>query len=147
MGFAGEIGIGAMLADAAEFGVELLAIGVGVHFTRGGGEFFRGDDAALGGGELKRGPIGIGLGEFEKIKNVIAAFGRGQEEGSTLAISQGGAEGFDPGFGFDEGEFVNDEKIEAVAAERIGMEGAVELDDGAVCELDDFERLAGAFGA
>ncbi len=145
MGFAIEIGIGAMFADAAEFGFELLAKGIGIEFVGDGREFLSRDDAALGGGELKGGPLGMGLGEFEKIEHVIAAFGGGEEKRAAFAIGQSGAEDFGPGFGFDEREFIDDEEIEAVAAEGAGADDAVELDGRAVCELNDVGGFIGAF--
>jgi len=57
--------IDAMAAGANEFGVEFLGEGVGVELAGGGVDFFRRDQAALGGGELESGPVGVVVGVFE----------------------------------------------------------------------------------
>lgn len=51
-----------MAAGGGEFGLEFLAIGIGIEFMGGSGEFGGMDVSALGGGELEGGPIGRGLG-------------------------------------------------------------------------------------
>ena len=75
---------------------------------------------------------------------MVAAFGRPDEEGAALAVGEGGAEAVGPGVGFEVGGFVEDDEIQAFAAERVGVEAAFHQDGGAVCELDG-EFLFGGF--
>lgn len=138
--------IDAIGADAAEFGFKLAAVGGGVHIAGGVFEFIGEDNATLGGGELKRGPICASGGGFEEIEKMIAAFGSAHEESAAAAIGKGGAEYFAPGFGFDGGELIEDEEIEAGTEESFGVEGAFDGNRGTVDEPDGLGGFAGFGG-
>jgi len=74
---------------------------------------------------------------------MVAALGRADEEGAAEAVCESGAEDFGPGGGFHRSIFVEDDEIEAVAAEGRGVECAGDEDAGAVSEVDaefGFER-------
>ena len=137
--------VDAMAARADEFGRVLLTVGIGIEFAGGAEEFGIRDPAAIGGGELEGLPVGIVLGVREVFVEVIAAFGRADEEGAAFAVTEGGTKDFGPGCGFHGREFVEDEEIEADAAERVGLEGTVDDERGAVREMNAEFAFAGAF--
>ena len=112
----------------------------------GATEFLGVDDATLRGSELKDGPIGIGFGEFEVIEKMIATLGRADEEGAAVAVSERGKEDFRPSLGTHRSEFIEDDKVEAIATERVGTVGATDGDGGAEGEVDGEIGLGGELG-
>ena len=138
--------VDAMNAGVDKLRAEFLVVGFGVKFAGGAGEFGAGDEEAFGSGELEGLPLGVVVGVFEVFVKMIAAFRRTDEESAAMAIGEGGAKDFAPGFGFDGGEFVEDEKIEADAAEGIRIVCAVDDDGGTVGEIDAALGFVGFFG-
>ncbi len=62
---------------------------------------------------------------------MVIAIGSADDEGAAFAICECGAQGFLPKMRFDRGGFVDDEKIEAGAAEIDGFEAGFYEDRGA----------------
>ena len=86
------------------------------------------------------------MGVFELIVKVVAALRGADEEGAALAIGKGRTENLGPGEGMHGGIFVEDDEIEAVAAERGGVESAADGDAGAGMEVDAEFGFVGTFG-
>ncbi len=129
VGFAVEREIGAVLPDGGELGFEFLAVGIGVGGAADGFQFGFVNDAALFGGELVGSPlVGIGLGEFEVVVEMVAAFWSAEEEGAAFAVGESGVEALRPDVGFEIGSFVEDDEIETVAAQVVRVEAAMDND-------------------
>ena len=136
--------IGTVVADGGELGFKFAAEDVGIHFAAGGFELGLLDKAAFFGSELKGRPVGVGFGEFEVVIEMVAAFGGTDEEGAALAVGERGAQDVGPSVGFEVGDFVEDDEIEAVATQGLGIKRAFEDDGGIVFQVDaafGFERL------
>lgn len=138
--------VGAIAAGGGEFGFEFLAEGSGIEFMGGGGEFGGIDVSSLSGGELEGGPIGGGLGIFETLVKVIATFGGADEEGAALAVSECGANDFEPNLGTEGGALIKDDEVETVATEGFGIVGSTDSDGRAGECLDTELGFGGALG-
>ena len=97
---------------------------------------------------MKGAPIGIvaSAGVLEEFVEMIAAFGRADEESAALTVGQGGADDFGPNCGLHRSAFVQDDEIETAATETIGFEGAIDDDGGIADEINAKRRFAGSFG-
>jgi hypothetical protein len=91
--------VGAMTASAGELGFKFLAVAIGVELPGCGAEFVFSDIAALGGSELKSGPLRIGGSVFKEILKMITATGSADEQGGAATVGERGAESFEPSFG------------------------------------------------
>jgi hypothetical protein len=78
--------VDAMAVGADEFRAVFLLVRGGIEFAGGVGNFVFGDDAALGGGELKGLPVRIVVGVFETFVEVIHALGGTDEEGAAETV-------------------------------------------------------------
>ncbi len=77
---------------------------------------------------------------------MIAAFGGADEEGAALAVGERGAEDVAPGGGFEVGDFIENDEIEAFAAEGVGIESAFDDDGRTVEEVDAALGFVGLVG-
>ncbi len=120
--------VDAIAASTGELGFKFLPIRFGIELAGGAAKFLGIDDATLRGGELKNRPIGIGFGELEMFKKVIAALGRADEESAAVAVSERGKKNLRPSLGTHGSEFIEYHKVEAIAAKRVGTVGAADGD-------------------
>ncbi len=72
--------------------------------------------------------------------------GSADEEGAAEAVGESGAEDLGPSGGFHGGVFVEDDEVEAVAAEGGGIECAGDKNAGAGGEVDTEFGFGGVFG-
>ena len=128
--------VDAMAASASESGFKFLMVSVGIEMRGGRLDFFGTNVSALSGSELESGPIGRVFGVFVEVVEVIAALRSADEESAALAIGESGTDDLGPSLRAHGSEFIEDDEIETVAAQRIGAVGPPHRDGGAADKLD-----------
>lgn len=74
--------------------------------------------------------------EFEALIEMVVTLGRSDEEGSAGAIGKSGTDDARPDFRFHRCELVEDDEVEAVAAEGVVVIGATEGEGTAVWQAE-----------
>ena len=112
-----ESRVGSIDVGTGELAFKLLAVYVDIEITLCFGQFFGIDNFAVGGGEAKDAPIAAGKSMLHAVIEMILAKRMPEEESAAFAIGQRGAKHQIPGVGMDGSKFIDDDEVNAFAAQ------------------------------